>query len=410
MVNAGRILIIAQGEWSNLVNYEQLDLVSYGNVAYLARQASVGQNPSLDVSMTYWQPFGTVSDVATTSRPGLVMPDGTTITIDDTGLIKAALRVSDLSNVVLTSLADGQILRYNGTTSKWVNVSIGAAAYKGTTNAVTQNSTDLIESGAVYTGLDAKQPKNLATARTIGGTSRTTVEAALGALADSAYLENGLTSTSTTKALTAAQGKALNDALANKVNTSAIANNLSTTASGKVLDARQGKTLNDSKANTNLLGQKWTSSTSYIVGQYCISGDVLYKCILANTNHQPPNSTYWKATDVNSELAEIASSSTAQTATVIDDFANNNTEHSVTVTLSQYHHIGCAVKGVSTNALEGVIDIPISVFKQFGTIISVGQTSNSQSLLLRVVYVSDTQIKVKGTNLDSYWGGKVFVY
>ena len=71
MVNAGRILIIAKGEWNSLVNYEQLDLVSYDKIAYLARQASVGVNPSTDTSMTYWQPFGSVSEIATTSKPGL---------------------------------------------------------------------------------------------------------------------------------------------------------------------------------------------------------------------------------------------------------------------------------------------------------------------------------------------------
>ena len=126
MVNAGRILIIAKGEWSNLVNYEQLDLVSYNQVAYLARQASVGVNPSTDSSMTYWQPFGSVSDIATTTTPGLVMPDGTTITIDNTGLIQAYVKISDIKDVVITSLATGDVLRYNATSQKWENVSISS--------------------------------------------------------------------------------------------------------------------------------------------------------------------------------------------------------------------------------------------------------------------------------------------
>lgn len=89
MVNAGRVLIIAKGEWSNLVNYKQLDLVSVDTVAYLARKASVGVNPSTDTQMEYWQPFGSVSDIATTETPGLVMPDGTTILIDSDGTIHA---------------------------------------------------------------------------------------------------------------------------------------------------------------------------------------------------------------------------------------------------------------------------------------------------------------------------------
>lgn len=129
--------------------------------------------------------------------------------------------LSGLSDVDLTSLAAGQTLTYNTTTQKWVNTSLGtaaaldvpasgdasttevvkgddsrltdartpvshthtlsnitdagSAAAKDSTNAVTQNSTDLVESGAVYTGLDAKQNKTLSS--TIGG--QTTVEGAL---------------------------------------------------------------------------------------------------------------------------------------------------------------------------------------------------------------------------------------
>ena len=66
MVNAGRILILTKGDWSSLVTYEQLDLVSDGDVAYLARQASVGVRPSTDTSKTYWQPSGM-------TRPGSVV-------------------------------------------------------------------------------------------------------------------------------------------------------------------------------------------------------------------------------------------------------------------------------------------------------------------------------------------------
>lgn len=150
MVNAGRVLIIPKGAWTNLTPYEMLDLVSEGDKAYLARQASVGVRPSEDSNMTYWQPFGSSASIATTDTPGLVMPDGVTITVDATGLIVANLNVSDLKDIKLTSLANGDVLKFDGTQSKWVNVALGTAAYKASTNAVTQNSTDLVESGAVY--------------------------------------------------------------------------------------------------------------------------------------------------------------------------------------------------------------------------------------------------------------------
>lgn len=210
MVNAGRVLIVPKGAWTNLTPYEMLDLVSDGDKAYLARQASVGVRPSEDASMTYWQPFGSSASIATTDTPGLVMPDGVTITVDATGLIVASLNVSDLKDIKLTSLANGDILKYDGTQSKWVNVALGTAASRNATSSITSGSTDLIESGAVYSLKETletdKQNKTLTTAQTIGGTSRTTVEAALGALSDSEYLVDNLTSSSTVKALTANQG------------------------------------------------------------------------------------------------------------------------------------------------------------------------------------------------------------
>lgn len=150
MVNAGRVLIIPQGAWTNLRPYEMLDLVSEGDRAYLARQASVGVRPSEDISMTYWQPFGSSASIATTDTPGLVMPDGVTITVDATGLIVATLKVSDLKDIKITNLSNEDVLKYDGTQSKWVNVALGTAATRNATSSITSGSTDLIESGTVY--------------------------------------------------------------------------------------------------------------------------------------------------------------------------------------------------------------------------------------------------------------------
>lgn len=189
MVNAGRVLIIPKGAWTNLTPYEMLDLVSEGDKAYLARQASVGVRPSEDASMTYWQPFGSSASIATTDTPGLVMPDGVTITVDATGLIVASLNVSDLKDIKITSLATGDVLKYDGTQSKWVNVALGTAAYKNSTNAVTQGSTALVESGAVSTEINTlsqaltnkeDKPTVLTQTLTAGSTSLTFTNAAIG--------------------------------------------------------------------------------------------------------------------------------------------------------------------------------------------------------------------------------------
>jgi hypothetical protein len=224
MVIAGRVLIIPQGEWTNLRPYEMLDLVSEGDKAYIARQASVGMRPSEDASMTYWQPFGSSASIATTDTPGLVMPDGVTITVDATGLIVASLNVSDLKDIKLTNLANGDFLKYDGTQSKWVNVALGTAASRNATSSITSGSTDLIESGAVN-----------------------------------------------------ALKLALEQSIAGKLGTSDIANNLTTTTAGKVLDATQGKILNDNITNKHKLTIKTVNTSSWTADTTSQSGSTLYK-------------------------------------------------------------------------------------------------------------------------------------
>ena len=235
MINAGRVLIIPKGEWTNLESYEMLDLVTRGDIAYIARQASVGVDPATDTQLTYWQPFGTAAKIATTTTPGLVMPDGTTITIDATGLISANIGISDINNVTITSISNGQILQYNSTTQKWENKSLGTAASRNATSSITSGSTDLIESGAV-------------------NSLKQTLETALG----------------------------------NKVNTSDIANNLTTTTAGKVLDATQGNALKDSISATNTtitnkhkLTRKTVNTSSWTADTTSQSGTTLYKKSIA---------------------------------------------------------------------------------------------------------------------------------
>ena len=224
MINAGRVLIIPKGEWTNLESYEMLDLVTRGDIAYIARQASVGVDPATDTQLIYWQPFGTAAKIATTTTPGLVMPDGTTITIDATGLISANIGISDIKNVTITSISNGQILQYNSSTQKWENKSLGTAASRNATSSITSGSTDLIESGAV----------------------------------------NALKQT-------------LEQSIAGKLGTSDIANNLTTTTAGKVLDATQGKALNDSKADKTDLASISITGTTNNTGSTITQGTFFYK-------------------------------------------------------------------------------------------------------------------------------------
>ena len=62
--------------------------------------------------------------------------------------------LSDLDDVTIATLSNGQVLAYNSTSSKWENKTLGTAAAKDSTSTVTQNDTDLVESGGVYTAID----------------------------------------------------------------------------------------------------------------------------------------------------------------------------------------------------------------------------------------------------------------
>ena len=46
------------------------------------------------------------------------------------------------------------------------------------------------------------------------------------------------------------------------------------------------------------LSGAWSSVTAYVVGNTVLVSGVTYRCILNNTNHTPPNATYWVQQDV----------------------------------------------------------------------------------------------------------------
>ena len=156
MVSAGRILILPQGTWDNATMYNMLDLVAYNGISWLCKRQCVGITPSVTAT-EYWQQFGSSAPIASTTVAGLVMPDGQTITINTStgaiavptataaglGLVKpdgtsitidangvissAGGNLSNLGDVAITSLANGQVLIWNQTNQKWQNGTIAGA-------------------------------------------------------------------------------------------------------------------------------------------------------------------------------------------------------------------------------------------------------------------------------------------
>ncbi|MBR4406085.1 MAG: hypothetical protein IKT30_06895 [Bacteroidaceae bacterium] len=168
MVNAGRILIMPRGEWDALTSYNMLDLVTESGVAYLSKQTNVGQDPALDTSMTYWQPFGSavVPDndtiVFDANNKLAVNIDGYTLQYDShnsyikvnidgvtlkydavNGYIYADVSSSlaGLTDVQLTNIQNGQIIAYNSASSKFVNVDLPVGG--GSKIKVTTSQTEL---------------------------------------------------------------------------------------------------------------------------------------------------------------------------------------------------------------------------------------------------------------------------
>ena len=60
----------------------------------------------------------------------------------------------------------------------------------------------------------------------------------------------------------------------------------------------------------DIISDAWSSSKTYAAGEYCISGNKLYKCLVANTGTQPPNATYWEETTCAEEFSELNSNLT----------------------------------------------------------------------------------------------------
>ena len=67
----------------------------------------------------------------------------------------------------------------------------------------------------------------------------------------------------------------------------------------------------------NSISDVWNSETVYEVGQYCIHNNILWKCLVANTNIEPTEGTHWTQTTIDAEITSVNSSLTFQELTVV---------------------------------------------------------------------------------------------
>ena len=57
----------------------------------------------------------------------------------------------------------------------------------------------------------------------------------------------------------------------------------------------------------NSISDAWNSATAYTEGQYCIHNNMIWKCLVANTNTEPAEGTYWTHTTIDAEIYAVNS-------------------------------------------------------------------------------------------------------
>ena len=190
MISAGRVLIIPKGAWNDTDTYSMLDLVSYNGSSYIAK-TSVPAN-TLPTNTSYWQLSaygGSAANLAGNFAPlettdyasqgyavgdFLVNKDNqfckatSIITIGDELILKPndnynieADNVGAEINAVKEDLKDlddslSEVAKSGEYSDLLHKPTLGTAAAKNATDTITEDSTDLIEGGAVFDALALK--------------------------------------------------------------------------------------------------------------------------------------------------------------------------------------------------------------------------------------------------------------
>lgn len=97
---AGKVAMRPLGPYDATRAYEVLDLVSYEDAAYCCKKTSTNNAPTRGEDNEYWmymcsspdlENLVLKTDIATDNKLGIVKPDGTTITIDEFGVLHGAM-------------------------------------------------------------------------------------------------------------------------------------------------------------------------------------------------------------------------------------------------------------------------------------------------------------------------------
>lgn len=124
----------------------------------------------------------------------------------------------------------------------------------------------------------------------------------------------------------------------------------------------------DISETQDIISDAWISLKTYAAGEYCISGNKLYKCLIANTGTQPPNTTYWEETTCAEELGELNSNLTDLLSWTTLGSTNTDSGKTLTFVPSKYKEYLLITSNNGSRVLASS-QIPYSF-------ISIGSTAN----------------------------------
>lgn len=161
----------------------------------------------------------------------------------------------------------------------------------------------------------------------------------------------------------------------------------------KPLSANMGRVLDSKILNMNNISDLWNASSSYNPGDLVINDNMLWKCLVANTNTEPAEGTHWTKTTIDAEISAVNSS--------LDDLKNEFKVVTSTTILSQISgKVGLVCGGFSNTTIDAPTPNTDGCFIAF-------QSSNNDGLCIATIHFgSNSSIAVRrifGNNWLGDW-------
>ena len=104
MADLGKVVVTDGGNYSASVTYEKLTFVYYQGDAYMTLKTVKGVTPTDDG--TNYKLFCKSAELATATKAGIVLPDGTTTTVDGNGKISVKKATTSAAGIVKPAATD----------------------------------------------------------------------------------------------------------------------------------------------------------------------------------------------------------------------------------------------------------------------------------------------------------------